>query len=203
MTPSSETDALHQGTLWLKDLDGPLPVPLMPRIPADFMRAGPQDVQELAQAMAGDPIRMQQRLATGRHCYIGWVEGKLASYGWVTFDEEGIGELGLRIRLQDGEAYIWGCETLSAYRGQRLYPALLTYMLDQLQRAGMHRVWIGADADNFASQKGFILAGFQPIADVMLTRAETTHRQWIRGHAGASEQAVMDAHRALFGEEHF
>jgi RimJ/RimL family protein N-acetyltransferase len=202
MTQPSETDTQHQGTLWMKELEGSLQAPFMPRIPADFMRADPQDVQELAQAMAGDPAHVQQRLATGRHCYIGWVEGRLATYGWVTFDEEGIGELGLRIRLLAGEAYIWGCETLPAYRGQRLYPALLTYMLDQLKRAGIHRVWIGADADNLASQKGFILAGFQPVADVMLTRAETTYRQWIRGHAGASEQAIADAHRALFGEDH-
>jgi hypothetical protein len=118
------------------------------------------------------------------------------AYGWISFDEEGIGELGLIIRLGEGEAYIWDCATLLAYRGQRLYPALLAHMLAELQRAGFKRVWIGTDADNLPSQRGVALVGCQPVAEVTLAGdgAYAT-----RGCPGVSRQDVLDAHYAMFG----
>jgi len=120
----------------------------------------------------------------------------------VTFDEEVIGELGLRIRLAPGEAYIWDCATLPGYRGLRLYPALLGYIIDDLRAGAIRRIWIGADADNLPSQKGIVLSGFQPIADMVLGRVLAMRKLWIRGHAGAPEQLVEDARRALLGERH-
>src|SRR5712692_6545505 len=113
MTDTSETSAQHLGILWMLELFRPLPVGPEPRIPATFLRAGPEIASELAQAMQlDDPVPVLQRFSMGRHCYIARVEGKIATYGWITFDEEGIGELGLIIRLNKGEAYIWDCATL-------------------------------------------------------------------------------------------
>ena len=88
---------------------------------------------------------MRLRFETGRHCYTAWVAGVLAAYGWVSFEEEFIGELGLRLKLLPGEAYIWDCVTLPAYRQNHLYSALLGYMLDELRAGPLCRVWIGAD----------------------------------------------------------
>src|SRR5215472_14181563 len=130
MTLSSEADAQPQSTLWMLDLDGPLLVGSVPRVPVIFMRAGPEVAQELARAMdLDDPALVLQRFDNGRHCYIGRIDGTLVTYGWVTFDEEDIGELGLSIRLKAGEAYVWNCATLPAYRGQRLYAALLAHII--------------------------------------------------------------------------
>ncbi|MBV9231225.1 MAG: GNAT family N-acetyltransferase [Chloroflexi bacterium] len=185
------------GTFWVGELDGPLPASPIPRIPAIFMRVGLEVVQELALAMEDDQAIVLQRFARGKHCYVARVEGRIASYGWVTFDEEGIGELGISVRLQTGEAYIWGCATLPAYRGQRLYPALLAYIIHDLQRNGIHRAWIGADADNQASQNGLVVAGLQPVADAVLTM----NRLWVRGRPGVPEQIVADARRAMYGTQ--
>jgi ribosomal protein S18 acetylase RimI-like enzyme len=196
MMQPSESDAKHQGTLWMVQLDAPLPDPPAPRVPATFVLAGPEIAGEIA---PDDPASVLQRFATGRRCYIACVEGRLAAYGWVSFDVEAIGELGSSIHLQKGEAYIWGCETLAAYRGQRLYPALLAYMLAALQADGMHRVWIGADADNLASQSGLTRVGFQPIADAMIESSPAGRRLWVRAHPGAPEEAVAAAKRALLG----
>ena len=69
-----------------------------------------------------------------------------------------------------GEAYIWDCATLPAYRRLRLYTALLVHIVEQLYAEGLCRVWIGADAENRASQSGMALAGFQPVADLVVTR---------------------------------
>jgi len=199
MTQSTETGAQPQGTLWMLDLDQPLPVGPVLRVPAVFVRAGLEVAQELAQAMdLDDPFVVMQRFASGKHCYIARIEGALATYGWVTFDEECIGELGLNFRLKAREAYIWNCATLPAYRGLRLYPALLAYILRELQSQGLRRVWIGADTDNLASQSGMVLAGFQPIADLFITQDSTTRSIWTRGRPGVPEQLVTNVRQALY-----
>src|SRR6266566_1382930 len=201
MAQHSEINTQHIGTFWMLKLDRPLPAGLEPRIPTNFMRIGPEIAQELAQAMELDgPTVILQRFAAGRHCYAARVAGQLVTYGWVTFDEEDIGELGLSIRLKAGEAYIWDCATLPAYRGLRLYPALLTHMLHALHAQGIHRVWIGADSDNLPSQRGMALAGFHPVGDVVVNPGLTMRRVWLRGRPGVPEQLVMDLRHALFGE---
>jgi GNAT superfamily N-acetyltransferase len=199
MTQSTQTDAQPQGTLWMLELDRPLPVGPALRVPAVFMRVGPEVVHELAHVMdLDDPSVVLQRFASGRHCYIGRIEGKLVTYGWVTFDEECIGELGLNFHLKAGEAYIWNCATLPSYRGLRLYPALLAHMLRELQSQGLHRVWIGADTENLASQIGMALAGFQPIADLFITHDSSIQRACVRGRPGVREELVTDVRQALY-----
>ena len=146
-----------------------------------------------------DPGIVLQRFATGRHCYAARVDGKLAAYGWVTFDEEAIGELGLRFRLKAGEAYIWDCATLPPYRRQHLYTALLSYIDSELPAAGLCRVWIGADMDNIVSQKGMALAGFQPAIDFLVDSSPGISRPRLNRRPGIPEQLVMDVHHALFG----
>jgi GNAT superfamily N-acetyltransferase len=198
MTQPVEADAQPQGTFWMLDLDQPLPISPVPLLPVAFMRIGPGVAQELAYAMQlDDPSVVLQRFARGCHCYAGRIGGKLATYGWVTFDEEGIGELGLNFCLKAGEAYIWDCVTLPAYRGLRLYPALLAYILGELQSLGLHRAWIGADTDNLASQSGLALVGFQPVVDVVITHVSTVRQAWVRGRPDVPEQLVTDVRHAL------
>lgn len=200
MMQASETGPPPLGTLWILNLGGASLVSVAPRVPTTFQRIGPQATPSLAQAMGlDDPAIVLQRFARGCRCYVGRVESILATYGWVTFDEEEIGELGLRIRLGPGEAYIWDCGTVAAYRGQRLYPALLAHIVNELSTEGLRRVWIGADTDNLPSQNGMVLAGFQPVADIVLTRVLTIRRLWVRGRPGMPEQVVSDARRALLG----
>src|SRR5205823_1198097 len=78
MTHASETGTQHVGTFWMLELDRPLPPAIVPRVPAAFMRTGPEVAGELAQAMGlDDPGIVLQRFATGRHCYAARVDGKL------------------------------------------------------------------------------------------------------------------------------
>lgn len=201
MTIPSESGAQHMGLFWLLRLDRALPAAPEPRFPATMQRAGPELVGELAAAMGlDDPAPVLQRFQQGRQCHIARSEGRIASCGWITFDEERIGELGLRVRLLSNEAYIWDCFTLPAYRGQHLYPALLAHMLRELRAGGCKRVWIGMDADNLPSQAGVARAGFQPIVDLLQVRHASTRTFLTRGYPDASEQDVRDAQYALFGD---
>ena len=203
MSHTSEPVPQHLGTLWHMDLSEPSLIGPIPRVEVNFQRIDSEVAPSLAQAMGlENPEEVFMRFDAGKRCYIGNVDGVLATYGWVTFDKELIGELRLYIRLAPGEAYIWDCATLPEYRGLRLYPALLWYMISELRAQGLKRIWIGADADNLPSQVGMRLCGFHPIADFVLDYALALHSFWIRGHPGASEQLVEDARRALLGGRH-
>jgi len=203
MALASEIGPQHLGTLWVLDLGEPLLFGPMPRVAVMFQRVGPEAAPLLAQAMGlEDSAEVLQRFAAGKRCYIGTVDDVLATYGWVTFDKELIGELRLRIRLAPGEAYIWDCATSGAYRGLRLYPALLWYIINDLRAEGLRRIWIGADADNLPSQTGIALCGFQPIIDIVLDRVLAIRMSWARGCPGAPEQLVEDARRKLLGGRH-
>ncbi|MGZ3626989.1 MAG: GNAT family N-acetyltransferase [Ktedonobacteraceae bacterium] len=203
MPITSEPMPKHVGTLWLLDLSEPSIIAPVPRVHVQFQSVGSESAPLLAKAMGpGSSEEVIERFSAGKHCYIGNVENELATYGWVTFDKEMIGELGLNIRLLPGEAYIWNCATLQAYRGLRLYPSLLCYIVGALRSQGLRRIWIGADADNLPSQVGLRLCGFQPIADFVLDYAVALQSFWIQGHVGAPEPLVEDARRALLGERH-
>jgi len=203
MSNVSESSFHHIGTLWLLDLsEKSLPGP-MPRVEVRFQRFDSEAAPLLAKAMGLDSDEeVLRRFDEGKQCYTGIIDGVIATYGWVTYDKELIGELRLHIQLSQGEAYIWDCATLAEYRGLRLYPALLWYIIEVLRSQGLKRIWIGADSDNLPSQVGMRLCGFHPIADFVLDYALAIHSFWIRGHPGAPEQLVEDARYALLGKRH-
>lgn len=201
MTSFSEPAVQRMGLFWTVKLAGPLPVPVRPRVSVTFQRADLQDAEELASVMgfvdAGPVLRRFQR---GRHCYIGRSEGQPVTYGWITFDEDVIGELGLRVRLLPGEAYIWDCATLPAYRGLYLYPALLAWMQRELQDTGFQRIWIGMDADNLPSQAGVARAGFAHVIDILQVRTGAARTFLADPAPGALSEDVQAAQYMLFGD---
>ncbi|MGH2493557.1 MAG: GNAT family N-acetyltransferase [Ktedonobacteraceae bacterium] len=203
MTGSFGEDSRHVGIFWLMKLDEAFSArafSVTPGLPVTFQRVGPETLDSLARVMGmTDHTSIARRFERGKRCYAGLLSEQIVTYGWVTFDEESIGELNLKARLRAGEAYIWDCTTLPAYRGQRLYPALLAHILGALAAEGISHAWLGTDADNIPSQKGVALAGFQPILDVGFVHSPTGKSMWIRERPGISEQDARDAHRVLLG----
>jgi GNAT superfamily N-acetyltransferase len=174
---------------------------LLPRVPADFCRLTP----DLGPALASstDSISLNEiisRLESGRQCYAARVDGQIVAYGWVSFEHEDIGELNLRIKLVPGEAYIWDCATVPAFRGNLLYSALLVYILGNLRTQRICRAWIGADLDNIASQKGIARAGFHHVADLVIARVLAMRQVWVSGLLGVPESIVAEARRAFLND---
>ena len=190
----------HLGIVWVLHPDWPTPPGPAPLIPAAFARLGPVEAAPLAEAMGQPAAEVMHRFEAGKRCYAALVEGALAAYGWVSFVEEQVGELRLRLRLAPGEAYIWDCATLPAYRRRRLYTGLLMHILDRLRAEGLCRAWIGTDADNAASQKGIALAGFRPVADFVMDWALAMRLVWVRGRPGVPEPLVADVRRIFLGD---
>jgi GNAT superfamily N-acetyltransferase len=196
-----ESDPRRPGTFWVFNLDWPAPAGLAPLVPAAFERLGLESAGPLSRAMGhAAPEAVRARFAAGRRCYAALVREELAAYGWVSFDEEEIGEMRLRLRLAPGEAYIWDCATAPPFRRRRLYTALLAHITRELRAEGLCRVWIGADQDNVASQRGMARAGFKPVADIVVARALAMRLVWVRGRPGVPEPLVSDARRVLLGD---
>ena len=197
MMVSAENDPRRAGVIWMLDLDKPIP-DITPRIPVTFRPAGQESLSFLAEGMDGDAAKeILRRFETGRRCYAAWAGEELAAYGWVSLEEEQIGELRLRLRLLPGEAYIWDCVTLPAFRQNYLYSALLVYILGQLHSENFCRAWIGADLENIASQRGIARAGFKPVADVVIARVLTLRSVWVQGRPGVAETLVAEARRVF------
>jgi ribosomal protein S18 acetylase RimI-like enzyme len=197
---SAENDRRRPGTIWVRQLDWPTPA-VAPLVPATLARLGPESAGRLAAVMGlADAAGVRQRLDTGRRCYAAWVGDELAAYGWVSLEEEAIGELRLRVRLLPGEAYLWDCATVPAFRRRRLYTALLIHMAGALLAEGLCRVWIGADMENIASQAGIARAGFRPVADLVVARALALRLVWVAGRPGVPAALVAEARRVFLGD---
>ncbi len=200
MTPAPSDDPRKAGTIWALDLDEDAPF-VFPQVIADFERLGPEDAEELAAVMDGvTKLDILARFATGKRCYGIRVREKLAAYGWVSFDEEFVGELRLRVRLVPGEAYIWDCATVPEFRRHRLYTALLSYILSDLRFDHLKRAWIGANLDNEPSQRGIARAGFHHVANLVVERVLGTRMVWVEGWPGAPESLVEKARRVFLGD---
>ena len=194
---SADNDPRRAGTIWVFDLDQPIPA-IKPRIKVTFSRVDSESISELAEfiGVKSSP-QVLERVESGRRCYVARVENQIAAYGWVSFNEEFIGELNLRLRLLPGEAYIWDCFTFPPFRRNYLYSGLLTYILEDLRAAQLRRVWIGADFDNIASQQGIAHAGFRYVADLVLARVLALRQVWVQGRPNVPESLVAEARRAF------
>jgi hypothetical protein len=200
MMVSADNDSRRRGTIWVLNMDQEIPA-LLPRIPADFCRLTPDLGPVLASS--ADSISLNEiisRLESGRQCYAARVDGQIVAYGWVSFEHEDIGELNLRIKLVPGEAYIWDCATVPAFRSNLLYSALLVYILGDLRTRNICRTWIGADLDNIASQKGIARAGFYHVADLVIERVLAMRQVWVTGLQGVPESIVAEARRAFLND---
>ena len=200
MMASSENSPHRAGTIWMVDLDESRPeVP--PRVQAEFRRVDLDSLSALGLSLDDITIaEFGKRLEGGRHCYAMWFHGHPAAYGWISFHEEHIGELNLRVRLLAGEAYIWDCVTLPAYREKYLYSALLSSILEELRAEHYCRAWIGADLENVVSQKGMARAGFHHVADLAIRRVLTMRQAWVVGLPGVPESIVAEARRVFLND---
>ncbi len=200
MMASSDDDPRKAGTIWALDLAEDVPF-VFPVVFADFERVGPEAAGELAAAMDGATAsEVRTRFAGGKRCYGVRVKGKLAAYGWVSFEEEFVGELRLRLKLLPGEAYIWDCATLPEFRRHRLYSSLLSYILSDLRFGQFRRAWIGANLDNEPSQRGIARAGFHHVANLQVERVLGMRMVWVEGWPGAPETLVEEARRVFLGD---
>ena len=159
-------------------------------------------LQEAMQASGAYPDDVvEARLRDGRRPYIVETDSLIASYGWVAFEAEPVGDLGFSFELDQGEAYIYDCATRPDYRGRGYYPALLRAMAAALRAEGYKRLWIGTAPGNFVSQRGIARAGFLKVADVHISlQADGALHSYLHGVPGVPPALLDHAAWAMHGE---
>lgn len=203
--PSRRPWAFERGTLWALELDEtepavPVPSPMRGTVREVLASDDAATIAALAAAMgAPSPRPVRERLASGRRCFMLTVQGTTAAYGWVSQGTERIGELERTMLMLPGEAYIWDCATLPAFRRHGLYVALLRHMVGALRGEGLRRLWIGASLDNTPSIRGFRSAGFRPVITLVYLRVLGLRHIWLAGDRSAPATLVDGARRALIG----
>lgn len=189
--------AAEDGALWALEPGAGIPAPCEPRAPVAFAELGAAEIHGLAAALGqDDPAPLRGRLAGQRRCFVLRADGQIAAYGWATRGVEQVGELERRFNLREDEAYIWDCGTLPAWRGRRLYSALVSRMARQLAAEGLARIWIGASLQNRPSIGGIANAGFGHVLDLSYRRLWRLSAMWIR-RASAARPLMADAYRLL------
>jgi hypothetical protein len=139
-----------------------------------LMIGGDLEVAEAAMRSVGeDPGQVVQRLAQGDQ-FFGWMErGRIASFGWVTFQNRLIGPAALRDA--DGRAFLYNFHTVESHRGRGLYPSLLLHLCQVLVGEGHQELIIEVNRRNTASVRGITKAGFQQVGGVAYL---TLFRRW-------------------------
>lgn len=127
--------------------------------------AGDRDLAIKAMRSAGEPDGLvAQRLAHGDE-FFGWLIGdRVASFGWVTYQDRTVGPI--RLPKASGRAFLYNFHTLEGYRGRRFYPALLLTMRHVLGREKVTEFIIDVDVRNTASARGIEKGGFVPAGQV-------------------------------------
>jgi hypothetical protein len=123
------------------------------------------DLVNEAMRAAGEPNGLvAPRLAHGDE-FFGWlVDGRVVSFGWITYQDRTVGPF--QLAEVSGRAFLYNFYTLEGYRGRRLYPALLLAMRHVLGLEKMTDFIIDVDSRNTASARGIEKGGFVPVARV-------------------------------------
>ncbi len=193
---------IEYGTLWALETGGGLPPMYPARVEVGFEEVEAGDIDDLAVAMnlpSSEAIR--QRLQGNRRCFILKVGDRIATYGWVTYGVEVVGELERHFYLHDDEAYVWDCGTVPAWRGQRCYSAFLSQVIYRLHQEGVPRIWIGASRHNDPSIRGIVNAGFQRVIDLTYGRFYCLTLLWFQEAPTAPPPLVSAAYRILLNSQ--
>ena len=154
-----ETPRHAERLLWLWQRGDPIP-PLASGLTVRFEPLA--DDGELARAAGLAVAEVAARRQRGNRAYLARVAGELAGYGWACHGTAECGWQNLPFTVQAGDCYLWDFATLPRWRGNGLYPALLTWILQRAEPIA--RYWIMHNQDNLASRHGIARAGFQPAA---------------------------------------
>ena len=127
--------------------------------------AADHDLVKKAMRAAGEPNGLvAPRFAHGDE-FFGWqIDGRIVSFGWVTYQDRTVGPF--RLANGSSRAFLYNFHTMQEYRGQNLYPALLLAMRHVLGLDNVTEFVIDVDVRNTASARGIEKGGFVPAAQV-------------------------------------
>lgn len=110
-------------------------------------------------------------------CFAAFQAESLAGFAWVAFgnipgemNHDGKPETGLPIQLSDEAAFVFQVLVLPAYRGRRLYAAILSRMADELQRDGIRHLVLTTEGSNHNALRAVERMQFQKVGQASFFR---------------------------------
>ena len=97
--------------------------------------------------MGADGDLIPGRRARGCRAFACCRGSEVLACGWLSAGPEWIGELGLEIRPEAGEAYVWNCLTLDPHRRQGRFREIVLAIASSARKEGITRLWIGTIGD--------------------------------------------------------
>ncbi len=116
------------------------------------------------------PEHITGLLTWGGSCYLASSEGTAVGFGWLNKEEHTLDGLGWHEELSPGTELIHSCGVDPAFRGQGVYPALLTAMVQERLENGVREVLAEVDARNTKSIRGLDKVGFRPVRTIVWRR---------------------------------
>lgn len=142
--------------------------PLVELLPvAGFWAGLAADDMQIAAVNRISVAEVEQRRHAGHLPYVGLIDGRGVTYGWVATREATIGELNLAFQIPPKNRYLWDFATVPEWQGRGLYPRLLQAIV-QAERA--ERFWIIHAPENLPSGAGMQKAGFQSVGQLSFQR---------------------------------
>lgn len=142
----------------------PAPLEIETKVEADVRLAQSGDISKLAEKFGGRAIR--EGTKKGHLCFIADIDGEIAHYKWVAFDEAYVSELKRNIRFDSNSAYIYSVYTVPEYRGFGLDPTVTTKVFDYLYEKGIEKVYILVSHDNLPSLRVMQKVGYRKIGEI-------------------------------------
>lgn len=136
--------------------------------PLTGLRVLPTDDAALIADLAGlDLAEVMERMGQAHQAYVAYIETEPVAYGWSAARMGTIDELDFAFEIPLDNRYLWDFATLPLWRGHGIYPRLLQAVLSAEQDQA-RRFWIAHTAENDASQRGIVKAGFQPVEALVM-----------------------------------
>lgn len=101
------------------------------------------------------------RLENGDICCCAIYNDEIVSYCWVAKHKAYIGEIGKEISLKEKEIYLYDAFTQPEFRGNNLFPKILTSILNYGKLKGYQKALIFALSSNNSSVVAIKKAGFE------------------------------------------
>lgn len=125
------------------------------------------------------------RLRAGQTCAVVRAGGAVVGYCWSTTAPASVEEVRCRVVPAADEVYLYDAYTAPAWRGRRLFPAMLAALLDAARAQGRRRALIFVLASNRASRRAIERAGFRRFLAVTRVEVLGVGRLWVRGPRAA------------------
>lgn len=158
---AAHTFYIRRAIICTRTLDESIPN-ISPKINVTIRVATVNDLSEFEHYVSQKEIEsFKKRFENGRVCLIALYKGKIVYHTWIGMTGEYEGYIGIKIRLNKGEGYMYSSYALPEYRGKGIHTLLCARRLRYLKERSCKRAVVVVAYNNYAARKTLGKVGFR------------------------------------------